>query len=151
MISVRPAVPADAEAMSDLLVASITALCVQDHGNRPEAIAPWLANKTPDGVRNWFANPDSRLFVVEHDGVIAAAGGINGKREITLNYVSPEHRFVGASSALLLAMEAALGPGEATLTSTRTAHRFYLRRGWIDDGEVERHAGMVAYPMRKRL
>jgi len=151
VISVRPAVLADAEAMSDLLIASITALCVQDHQNRPEAVAPWLANKTPDGIRQWFANPNSRLFVAEHDGVVAAAGGFNGKREITLNYVSPEHRFVGVSTALLAALEAALGPGEATLTSTLTAHRFYRSRGWIDTGEVNRHAGMVVYPMRKWL
>ena len=32
-------------------------------------------------------------------------------------------------------MEAALGPGEATLTSTVTAHRFYLARGWSDAGD----------------
>jgi hypothetical protein len=46
VISVRPAVLADAEAMSDLLIASITALCVEDHQNRAEAVVPWLANKT---------------------------------------------------------------------------------------------------------
>ena len=151
MISVRPAVLADAEAMSDLLIASITALCVEDHQNRAEAVVPWLANKTPEGVRSWFASPAGRLFVAEHDGVIAAAGGINAKREIVLNYVSPEHRFVGASSALLAAMEAALGPGEARLSSTVTAHRFYLSRGWTDAGAIERYAGMIAYPMRKLL
>jgi hypothetical protein len=151
VISVRPAVLADADAMSDVLVASITALCVEDHGNRPEAVARWLANKTPEGVRTWFGNPENRMFVAEHDGVVSAAGGFNTRREIILNYVSPEHRFVGASSALLAAMEAALGPGEATLTSTATAHRLYLRRGWTDTGEIDRYAGMIAYPMRKRL
>lgn len=151
MIRVRPAALADAEAMSGLLVASITALCVEDHGNRPAAVGQWLANKTPEGVRQWFANPLNRLFVAEHDGALAATGGCNTKREIILNYVSPEHRFVGASTALLETMEAALGPGEATLTSTATAHRFYLARGWGDAGEIERYAGMIAYPMRKML
>ena len=125
MIAVRPGTLADIDAMSDLLVASITALCVEDHHNR--------------------------LFVAEHDGVTAATGGCNVKREIILNYVSPEHRFAGMSSALLGAMEAALGPGEATLTSTVTARRFYLARGWSDAGAVERYAGMIAYPMRKML
>ena len=151
MIAVRLARLDDAEAMSDLLVASITALCVSDHGNRPDAVRPWLSNKTPDGVRAWFANPENRLFVVEHDGALAAVGCCNTAREIILNYVSPEHRFAGASTALLGAMEAELGPGDATLTSTGTAHRFYLARGWQDAGEVERYAGMIAYPMRKRL
>ena len=51
----------------------------------------------------------------------------------------------------MTAMEAALGPGEAALTSTLTAHRFYLARGWTDAGEVERYAGMIAHPMRKTL
>ena len=151
MITVRPAILADAEPMSDLLVASITALCVEDHANRPDAVVPWLANKTPEGVRKWFANPENRLFVAEHGGAIVATGGCNTKREIILNYVSPEHRFIGASTALLAAMEASLGPGETTLTSTTTAHRFYLARGWTDAGETERYAGMVALPMRKML
>ena len=151
MIAVRPARFADAEAMSDLLVASITALCVADHHNRPEAVSRWLANKSPEGVRTWFANPGTRLFVAERDGVIAAAGAINDRREIILNYVSPEHRFAGVSSALLTAMETALGVGEAMLTSTATAHRFYRARGWVDAGEVKRYAGMVAYPMRKAI
>jgi GNAT superfamily N-acetyltransferase len=151
VIRVRAATLADAEAMSDVLVASITALCVADHHNRPEAVSRWLANKTPDGVRQWFATAGNRLFVVERDGAIAATGAINDKREIILNYVSPEHRFAGVSSALLAAMEAALGAGEATLTSTATAHRFYLARGWVDAGEIERYAGMSAYPMRKLL
>ena len=151
MITVRPAVPADAPAMSTLLVASITELCVADHQNRPEALQPWLRNKTPAGVLNWFANPDNRLFVAERYGVLAAAGGFNTSREVILNYVSPLHRFRGASKALLAAMEEALGPGDATLTSTKTAHRFYLAMGWADTGEIDRDGGMVAYPMRKRL
>jgi len=151
VIAVRPAIVADAAAISDLLIASITALCVADHGNRPEAVVPWLSNKTPNGIRAWFANRDNRLFVAEHDGALAAAGACNLHREIILNYVSPEHRFVGASTALLAALEQALGPGEARLTSTTTAHRFYRSRGWQDAGAIERHAGMVAYPMRKML
>ena len=55
------------------------------------------------------------------------------------------------SKALLVAMEADLGPGEATLTSTQTARRFYRTMGWSETGELEHWAGMVAYPMRKAL
>jgi hypothetical protein len=151
VIAVRSATRADAPAMSAVLIASITALCVADHGNRPEALSRWLANKSPESVLGWFDNSDNRLFVAERHGAVAAVGGINTSREIILNYVSPEHRFAGVSSALLSAMEQALGSGEATLDSTATAHRFYLSRGWIDTGAVERYAGMVAWPMRKVL
>ena len=151
MISVRPAVLADAEAMSDLLIASITALCVEDHQNRAEAVVPWLANKTPEGVALWFANSDNTMLVAEREGQIAAAGAFNISREIILNYVAPAHRFKGVSSALLSAIEAALGPGPATLSSTATARRFYSRRGWLETGDSEAWAGMTAYPMRKML
>lgn len=151
MITVRPARIEDAEAMSALLVASISELCFADHQQQPEALARWLANKTPEGVRGFFANPQNRLFVAEQDGALAAVGGCNDAREIILNYVAPAHRFSGASSALLSAMEAALGPGEATLSSTLTALRFYLRRGWSETGALDRYAGMIAYPMCKQL
>jgi hypothetical protein len=134
-----------------VLIASITVHCVADHQDRPEALEPWLANKTPEGVRKWFANPRNRLFATECDGALAAVGSFNLDREIILNYVSPEHRFVGASSALLEAMEHGLRSGEARLTSTGTAHRFYRARGWVDAGEPERDGGMLAYPMRKVL
>lgn len=151
MITVRPARIEDAEAMSALLVASISELCFADHQHQPEALARWLANKTPEGVRGFFANPQNRLFVAEQDGALAAVGGCNDAREIILNYVAPAHRFSGASSALLSAMEAELGPGEATLSSTLTALRFYLRRGWSETGALDRYAGMIAYPMCKQL
>lgn len=149
MILVRAATPDDAEAMSRVLIASITALCVADHGNDPDALASWLANKTPEGVRAWFDDGRNRLFVAEHGGEAAAVGGINAAREIILNYVAPAHRFVGVSKALLRAMEAALGPGEATLTSTRTARRFYRDAGWVEISIPTRDA--ESYSMRKRL
>ena len=151
MIVVRPATLADIESISDLLIASITALCVADHHNRAEVVARWLANKTPDGVRQWLENPETTLLVAERNGSLAGVGSISVKRRILLNYVSPEHRYAGVSSNLLDTMEIALGPGEASLDSTKTAHRFYLRRGWLDSGRPAPWAGMLAYPMRKAL
>ena len=132
MITVRQAVPADAEAMSKVLIASITELCVADHQGNPDRLASWLANKTPEGVAAWFANPENTILVAERNGEIAACGAFNRSREINLNYVSPKHRFAGLSRALLAAMEAALGPGEVTLTSTRTA--LVLPRCRVDRG-----------------
>lgn len=151
MIRVRAATRDDAQAMSDLMVASITALCVEDHQNRPESVSRWLSNKTPEGVLKWFDNPQTTILVAARDAELAAVGAFNTGRQIILNYVSPQHRFTGVSTALLAAMEQALGPGEVTLISTETARRFYRARGWSETGELEHWAGMVAYPMRKRL
>jgi GNAT superfamily N-acetyltransferase len=151
VILVRNARPADTPAMSAVLIASITELCVADHHNDPDALAGWLANKTPEGVAKWFDNPDSTLVVAEHRGEIAAVGAFNTTREITLNYVSPRHRFAGVSTALLEALELGLGPGEARLDSTETARRFYRSRGWKTAGDPARHGGINCQAMRKML
>ena len=63
--------------MSAVLIASITELCVADHRDDPDILARWLANKTPEGVGEWFGNPANTLLVAEHDGEIAAAGAFN--------------------------------------------------------------------------
>jgi GNAT superfamily N-acetyltransferase len=58
-------------------------------------------------------------------------GCITDAEEITLNYVSPDARLRGDSSALLKALEhRAMERGNETcrLTSTETARRFYLAR-----------------------
>ena len=151
MIVIRPATLDDAPAMSAVLIDSITQLCVADHKNNPEALASWLANKTPDGVARWFASPASTLLVAERNGEIAAVGSYSAERKILLNYVSPRHRFAGVSKALLAAMEEGMGPGEARLDSSVTARRFYLDAGWAEDGPPVPYQFIPGYPMRKVL
>jgi GNAT superfamily N-acetyltransferase len=153
VISVRAATPDDADAMSAVLIASITELCVADHGGRPEALSRWLANKTPADVRAMLGDPARQTFVAERAGAVAAVGAIDrDDRVVSLNYVSPRHRFKGVSSALLAALETSLGPGEASLDSTATALQFYRDRGWVDSGAPQDWAGVMrAYPMRKML
>lgn len=151
MISIRPAVPDDAPAMSAVLIASITELCVADHKNNPDALRSWLANKTPDGIAQWFGNPANALLVAERGGELAAVGGYNMARTIILNYVSPRHRFMGVSKAMLGALETHLGPGLAHLESSQTARRFYLDAGWQESGPPEPHRFVPGYPMRKVL
>ena len=140
--------------MSEVLVASIRELCVDDHGGDLAAVARWTANKTPDEIARMLAAPGTEMFVAERDGVVAAVGCIVGTAEIGLNYVHPDHRFRGVSKALLEAMEetiGARGAREAALVSTATAHRFYLAAGWEDAGEPEPRFGMTCFSMRKSL
>jgi GNAT superfamily N-acetyltransferase len=154
MITVRPAVPADAAAMSSVLTASIRELCTADHRNDPAILNGWLRNKTPEMVLKMLERPGALFLVAEHDGEIAAVGCLNGPDEIGLNYVAPSHRFHGVSKALLAALEDHLRSSGATvakLTSTGTAHRFYLANGWQDAGPAEADRGMFCYPMEKRL
>jgi GNAT superfamily N-acetyltransferase len=154
MITIRPAVPADAAAMSAVLTASIRELCSADHRNDPEILAGWLHNKTPDMVQRMLDRPGAQFLVAERDGEVAAVGCLNGADEIGLNYVSPAYRFQGVSKALLAALEDRIRASGATLgklTSTGTAHRFYLANGWQDAGPAEADRSMLCYPMQKRL
>ncbi len=154
MIIVRLARLADVPARSVALTRSITELCAMDHKNDRDVIARWTANKTPDGVTAMLANPANAMVVAESDGAVAAVGMLVGDDEIGLNYVHPDHRFRGVSTALLAAMEElmrARGVVTARVKSTLTAHDFYLARGWADDGPIYAGRFIDAYRMRKRL
>ena len=87
--------------------------------------------------------------------MILAVGGVRDTGEITANYVAPSARFRGVSSALLAALERRAiqrGATTATLLSTETAHRFYLARGYRDEGpSVGRFGTAASYPMVKVL
>ena len=151
---IREAIPADAEAMSRVLIASITTLCERDHGGVQENMDRWLANKSPAGVREWFDNPENRLFVAERDEKVVGVGGFNERGEVLLNYVAPEARFTGVSTVLLTAIEKAMhakGHDKATLTGTATAHEFYISRGWRNDGAPKPRFAVLVHPMTKSL
>lgn len=151
---IRDARESDAEAMSGVFVASITELCREDHCDDPAIIAEWTANKTPENMRTWLSNRDSTMLVAEEDDTIVGVGGFAGTRIMTL-YVAPKARFRGISSKMLEHMEQAMsknGVVTAELSSTATAHRFYLDRGWQDQGAPGRHHfGVASFPMSKDL
>ena len=132
-----------------MLRASIATLCVPDHGNDPELLERWLANKTPQTVRSWIRGP-GRVVVAERGGRIVGIGAAVPSGVITLNYVLPEARFRGVSKAVLGDLEAHLrshGRTRGTLWSTRTAHRFYRAAGYVDAADPHVQNGFKLYPM----
>jgi GNAT superfamily N-acetyltransferase len=154
MLSIRRAQQHDVEACSEVLCASIRTLCVADHKGDAVLIARWVANKTPEQMGRWLANPRVTLFLAESDGAPAGVGCISENGEVLLNYVAPAHRFRGVSRAMLAHLENTLrgrGVRKATLTSTVTAHRFYQSAGWTDVGSPELTFGITGYPMEKEL
>ena len=148
---IRDATPTDAAAACAVLRASITELCVADHRNDPAILGAWLANKTPQIVAGWAADPAGSLLIAVEADAILGVGGVKDTGEITLNYVSPAARFRGVSAAMLAALEARAaerGNERCTLLSTETAHRFYLSRGYRDDGPPQGKFGTdFSYPM----
>ena len=143
-VIVRDATPADAVAAGDVMRASITELCAADHHNDPQILSRWLANKTPEVFAAWLADPGASLLVAAEGESILAVDSVRNDGEITLNYVAPNARFRGVSSALLKALEkqaAERGNSRCKLVSTVAAHRFYLARGYADPGAPERRFG----------
>src|SRR5260370_11974189 len=127
-MEMRDAVPADAQAACEVLRRSIVELCVADHRNDPAILKRWLANKTPEIVASWIAQPGSSLLVAVEEKTILAVGAVSDTGEISLNYVSPDARFRGVSRAILRALETravARGNARCTLLSSETARRFY--------------------------
>ncbi|MGA2291726.1 N-acetyltransferase family protein [Bradyrhizobium sp.] len=153
-MKVRDAVPEDAAAACQVMRRSIAELCVADHRNDPEILQRWLSNKRPEIFVSWIKPGNSLLVAVEDDSIIAV-GCITDAGEITLNYVSPDVRFRGVSSAMLSALEARARErslGLCTLASTETARRFYLARGYSEAGPADGKFGAASvYPMSRRL
>lgn len=156
---IRAAHPEDALRISEVLVASITALCGADHHDDPAKLANWLANKSPAGVAAMIADPGGRLYVAGH-GTIEAVGAIEwaglgpDEGKITLLYVHPEARRQGYSAALLVAMEAELagmGRVKGRLTATATAFAFYRHHGWHAAGPAREGRWILGHPMLKDL
>jgi GNAT superfamily N-acetyltransferase len=152
---IRRATDADAEAAAETLRRSILELCAADHNDDPAILEPWLANKTPEQFRAWLTDPVGCVVVAETDAApIAGVAACTDAGEITLLYVSPDARFQGVSKALLAWLEDRLrdrGLTEARLSSSRTAHRLYLARGYRDDGPPVPRRGAISQPMRKAL
>jgi GNAT superfamily N-acetyltransferase len=154
-MEIRQAEPRDALGACDVLRRSIVELCVADHRNDPVILQRWLANKTPEIVASWMLQPGVIFLVAIENDVILGVGAMTDTGEITLNYVSPDARFRGVSRGLIRALEdRAIGQGNAHchLTSSETAHAFYLGLGYREDGPVARKFGTSGgYPMSKAL
>jgi GNAT superfamily N-acetyltransferase len=151
---IRDAVSEDAAAACEVIRRSIAELCAPDHRNDPEILQRWLSNKTPDIFKSWIRSGNVLLVAVEGASIVAV-GRVTDAGEITLNYVSPDARFRGVSTAMLDALERRAkerGNRRCKLNSTETALRFYLARGYSQDGPGEGKFGTnSAYPMSKEL
>ena len=135
---IRDATAADAQDICRLLRRSIAELCLSDHQGHAATLEGWLSNKTPANVAAWIASPDMQVWVFMRDDAMVGVGMLSGAGEIMLNYVAPEARFSGVSTALLAHMEtfaAAHRLPSLRLTSTWTARDFYLARGYEPEKE----------------
>lgn len=153
---VRSARSEDAQAAIEVLRCSISELCFPDHGSDPEILSGWLANKTSADFEVWLESTQSVIVVAQDETAnMLGVGAANTSGEITLNYVHPDARFTGVSTAILAWLERWLlerDVSRVALQSTRTAHAFYLSRGYRDDGPAQPWRGTATVQlMYKKL
>lgn len=143
---VRVARATDASAACAAVRASIVELCEADHQNDHATLAAWLANKTSANFAQWISAPTHCARVALLAGEVAGFGLLNLSGSIALLYIAPTARFRGASTALLLELEAAARAHDLarlTLKSTTTALSFYRSRGYRLIGPTEPGFGIT--------
>ena len=154
-VSVRRAVPEDAEVAIAVVRESITRLCVADHQNDPIALEPWLRNKTPETFVRWVESADNHVVVAELDSAIAGVASLRGSGEIQLFYVAPDKQRRGIGAALLVALETqarASGFDKLVLNSTVGARAFYERNGFTPSGApVPGFGTSLCFPYEKAI
>ena len=98
-MEIRNATIADAAPAAELLRRSIIELCIADHRNDPELLAPWVRNKTPESLAAWIELPSNSVLVAVTATTLLGIDIVTDQGEITLNYVSPDARFQGVTRA----------------------------------------------------
>ncbi|MDB5569199.1 MAG: putative acetyltransferase, family [Hyphomicrobiales bacterium] len=139
---IREAARDDAAQLCGIVRRSIVELCHDDHLGDAATLEGWLSNKTAANMEAWIAAPGSFVFLAQAQDGLAGVAGFTGAGDLTLLYVAPGSRFAGVSAALLDHVEAkarALRLPRLRLTTTFTARRFFLERGYAvmeEEGDI---------------
>lgn len=127
--SIRPAVHADAESISCVIVAALRQTNAGDY--TPAVIARVEKSFSPDAIRNLV---DRRLvFVCVDAGAIVGTASLDG-RVVRTVFIAPDHQGRGIGRAMMRAVEeAAFDAGVTVLTvpSSITAEPFYAKLGYV--------------------
>ncbi|MCL2538908.1 MAG: GNAT family N-acetyltransferase [Oscillospiraceae bacterium] len=96
-------------------------------------------------------------FIARENGFLAGMVEIRGQSHITMLFVAPGYIKRGCGRALLtyainhISSKSDVRPVKATLNSSPFAHDFYLRMGFVDDGDTVDSGGLIYTPMRMYL
>ncbi len=154
-VSIRRAVPEDAEVAIALVRDSITRLCVADHENDPLMLEPWLQNKTADNFARWIDSGENYIVVAELDAAIGGVASLRRSSEIQLCYVAPDRQRLGIGTTLLVALETQArvsGIDRLILDSTAGARSFYEHNGYRPSGPpVPGFGRSLCFPYEKAI
>lgn len=146
---IRPATPADAAAISALILGVSPSFTLRPDGEGAEV---FLATLTPEAIGGCLASPDYAYLVAEEDGALAGLVGMRESRHLYHLFVAPAFQGRGLSRRLWeAAMAAALragNPGEFTVNSSPYAVPIYERFGFVPTHpRIEQH-GIAWVPMK---
>lgn len=134
--------------------ASIVGLYEPDHGNQQNHLDDWLAARSATKLEPVLFAGDAAAFVCIDHGRLIGVSRITRAGELKLCYVHPQYTGKGVGRLLLEAAEQQArdwGLAQISLTSTQTAKRFYLARGYQPCGEPVACIGMPGYPLCRKL
>lgn len=154
VINIRKAIPDDAPAACSLLCRSIEQGCEADHGGRPEVLAAWLGNKTPENVGAWFLSSSNHALVAERDGELAGLALLTQAGKVSLCYVAPGAVRAGVGRALLGALEQQARTWnirKLSLHSPASASAFFERNGYLNAGKDKSCFGLDCDLLWKQL
>jgi len=153
MITVREALPNDAEAVVAVVRQSITQSCTTDHRNDPYTLAKWLENKTPQQFVSWLSKANNFCVVALLNERLSGVGLLHRGGEIRLFFVAPDAQRHGVGKTIHAALEerAALwGLRVVHLQSTALARQFYEALGYQSAGAATLRFGLLqCYPYEK--
>jgi putative acetyltransferase len=139
--TIRPARPADAEALCALHKDAVRSLCLGAY--TAEEIEAWLCDREPAGFRHAMAEGGETMLVAEHDGAVAGFASIKETVLFGL-YVDPV-KGRGAGGALLQAAEDEVrrrGASALSLQAALNAVPFYRKHGYMrQDRSTVRRGG----------
>lgn len=146
-LAVRPAGPGDAPAMAAVYAAAVRAGGLGHYG--PRELDAWADQGTAERFAAMLADPAKTLLVAAAGGLVVGLAGLEAT-EVILLYAAPVAP-PGTGTLLLAAVEGLArnrGLDALTLTSSRNALRFYLRRGFaILSPAVRELPGGAALPV----
>lgn len=126
-LTLRPARPDDADALSALIAKTLRVSNEPDYG--PENTARVASHFTPDLIRRYMT--DWKMFVAERGQILGTASYKDGS--VRAVFVDPDTQGLGVGRALMaqvIAASQAAGDPELTLRSSIFAEAFYARLGW---------------------
>jgi putative acetyltransferase len=151
--TIRPATPADAEALCALHKASVRTLCLGAY--TADEIEAWLRDREPQGFRHAMTDGGETMLVAEHNGAVVGFASI--KETILFGLYADPEKGRGAGRLLLAAVEDEIRRQGATVLSlqaTLNAVPFYRAHGFMRQARSTVRRGgrdLVVLDMTKTL